>query len=44
MCDAPRILIRLDRVRAAALPELVERAGRMCATKALMAQFDQADR
>jgi hypothetical protein len=40
--DYPMILIHLDRVRAAALPELVERAWRMRAGKALLEQFEQA--
>jgi len=38
----PMILIRLDKIRADALPELVERAWRMRAPKKLVDNFDQS--
>ena len=38
--DYPMILIRLDQVRRAALPDLVERAWRMVAPKRLIAAHD----
>lgn len=41
--DFPMILIRLDEVQSAALPGLVERAWRMRASKALLAQLEQQD-
>lgn len=37
--DFPMVLIRLDKIRSAALPGLIERAWRMRATKALLQQF-----
>jgi len=42
--DYPMILIRLARVHGAALPDLVERAWRMRASKTLLKQFDQTGR
>jgi len=38
--DYPMILVRLDKVRADALPDLVERAWRLQAPKKLIAEFD----
>ena len=40
--DYPMILVRLDQVRADALPDLIERAWRMIAPKALITAFDAA--
>jgi hypothetical protein len=37
----PMVLIRLDKIRADALPDLVERAWRMRAPPKLIAQFDK---
>jgi hypothetical protein len=37
--DYPMVLVRLDKVRSAALPELIERAWRMRASKKLLQQF-----
>ena len=39
--DYPMILIRLDRVRADALPHLIERAWRMRAPAKLIAEYDK---
>jgi len=36
----PMILVRLDKIRADALPDLVERAWRLQAPKKLVAEFD----
>jgi hypothetical protein len=38
--DYPMVLIRLDKVRSAALPDLIERAWRMRASKTLLQRFD----
>jgi hypothetical protein len=38
--DYPMILIKLDEVRADALPDLIERAWRMVAPKRLVAAYD----
>ena len=38
--DYPMILIRLDQVRRDALPDLIERAWRMVASKRLIATYD----
>jgi hypothetical protein len=38
--DYPMILVRLDKVRADALPDLVERAWRLQAPKKLVDEFD----
>jgi hypothetical protein len=38
--DHPMILIRLDQVRRDALPDIVERAWRMCAPQKLIDEFD----
>jgi len=38
--DYPMILVRLDKVRAEALPDLVERAWRLQAPKKLVDEFD----
>jgi hypothetical protein len=38
--DYPMILVRLDKVRADALPDLVERAWRLQAPKKLVEEFD----
>ncbi len=35
----PMILVRLDPIRSIALPDLIERAWRMRASKTLLAQF-----
>ena len=40
--DYPMILVRLDEVRADALPDLIERAWRMTAPKQLIAAYDAA--
>jgi hypothetical protein len=37
--DYPMVLVRLDKVRSAALPDLIERAWRMRAGKTLLGQF-----
>jgi hypothetical protein len=38
----PMVLIRLDKIRSAALPDLIERAWRMRAPQKLIEQFDAA--
>jgi len=38
--DYPMILVRLDKIRADALPDLVERAWRLQASKKLIDEFD----
>jgi hypothetical protein len=38
--DYPMVLVRLDRVRRDALPDLIERAWRMVAPKRLVAVYD----
>ena len=38
--DYPMILVRLDRVRLSALPDLIERAWRMVAPPKLVAEYD----
>ena len=40
--DSPMILVRLDQVRADALPDLIERAWRMTAPKKLIDAYDAA--
>lgn len=38
--DYPMVLVRLDKIRFSALPELIERAWRMVATPKLLAEHD----
>jgi hypothetical protein len=40
--DYPMILIRLDEVRRDALPDIIERAWRLCAPQKLIDDFDAA--